>query len=260
MVACGVNLASASWVDHFDSAGLDSAWTKSHPAATDGYYAGTGQATASTLGLSGDSYLYLSSASGAPSGNMNLVNLTRSISSAGSSDFTASMDAYLYHNIDGEEPRMDLKVIDSNGYVIAGGILGDFYTSTSTYAAATGFNFDGTNATPKDVNNDSNVIHWLGVSDAFARMTISRASNEYTLSVLAGADADHLTVKGSWDLGNSSRVVDSLQLGMCNVAAFNNPVSIDRVAFSSVPEPSSIVLSLFAGFGLAAYAWRRRKA
>ena len=52
----------------FDSAGLDSAWTKSHPAATDGYYAGTGQATASTLGLSGDSYLYLSSGLGSPLG------------------------------------------------------------------------------------------------------------------------------------------------------------------------------------------------
>lgn len=259
----------ASWIDEFDSSSLDPAWNQSFPATADGWFSATGRSTGVTYTVndSSDSQLKVTAITGVTTAGWNNVwAINRSVGAVGSNDFTATMDFSLTNfGTGGGSTCLELKAVDSNGWLIAGGMMYAGY--------GTGFHelyrFDLTssnNSYPCDINNNGTPKYptsWsTGLSaSAATRMTISRVSDAYTISLYQGADYNNLTGVSSFALGTSSRVLDSIQLAfeIGNATNAGGSFVVDRASFTAVPEPCSMTLVLMGSLGLLAYAWRRRK-
>lgn len=258
----------ASWIDEFDGSSLDSAWNQTYPATADGWYAATGRSSGVTYTVnhSSDSQLHVAAITGVTADGWNNVwAISRSVGSVGSNDFTATMDFSTASADPSTSVNLQLKAIDANGWLIAGGMM--YHGYGTEYHEIYGFDYTSTNNTaPCDINNDAQMKYptlWTnGISHAAAnRLTISRVANAYSLTLSQGAVYDSLTEVSSFALGTSSRVVDSIQLAfeIGGSTDAGGSFAVDRASFSAVPEPSALVLVGMAGFGLLAYAWRRDK-
>jgi hypothetical protein len=216
----------------------------------------------------GGSQVSVSSITGATQLN-HLMMLERSISDANTSNFIATMDFRFPYSVP-DQSTIQLKIMNTSGNIIAALGMPDIYLD-NTGGCRFHHVFCPT-TTPKDLNNDDGVLdsYAFPITPWVGRFSIERTGDVFSAHVWAGLTYETMSIQynlsnvgdyQSGPLGTSTDAVGALQIGFGMTGTRqSSPLVVDSVSFSTVPEPSSILLAMFAGLGLTAYAWRRRKA